>query len=327
MDFFLPMEMAKTVVLVDEAIAHARVDGCDELQRLDELLQGCHRLRRPLHCGPDACVLRAAAAGAARRAAAATAPPSPHVPSSLAPSSPFAPPPGSADPPPAAGGDTAADAVARALRAAFSAAASLTGTIAGSTLTVTAVTSGALFVGMRLEGAGVAAGTAVVALGTGTGGAGTYLLSAESSVPSPAALEGVEPLVGRGAHATFLRYAALALAPGGALGEVPSATQRHFFPPHLARADEAGQPRSLPPRLSGVEVAGQTRSWEEVVDLAMRMWLFDRHCTLELLLAATKAPIISVTAPSPALHTVPQLATVARLVQSLVGCTSAACAA
>ena len=46
-----------------------------------------------------------------------------------------------------------------------------------STLTVTAVAAGSLSVGVTLIGSGLADGTIITALGTGSGGAGTYILS------------------------------------------------------------------------------------------------------------------------------------------------------
>lgn len=57
---------------------------------------------------------------------------------------------------------------------------------AGTTLTVTAVTSGTLKVGSVLSGSGVTAGTTITALGTGTGGTGTYTVSASQNVSSTA---------------------------------------------------------------------------------------------------------------------------------------------
>lgn len=62
----------------------------------------------------------------------------------------------------------------------------VTGSIAGTTLTVTAVTSGTLFVGQVLAGAGVTANTTITALGTGTGGAGTYTVSINQTAASTA---------------------------------------------------------------------------------------------------------------------------------------------
>lgn len=64
----------------------------------------------------------------------------------------------------------------------ISAGASVTGSIATTTLTVTELLSGKLAVGMELSGTGVTAGTTITALGTGTGGAGTYTVSASQTV-------------------------------------------------------------------------------------------------------------------------------------------------
>jgi len=59
-----------------------------------------------------------------------------------------------------------------------------TATIAGTTLTVSAVATGTIYVGQTIQGAGVTAGTVVTALGTGTGGTGTYTISVASTVGS-----------------------------------------------------------------------------------------------------------------------------------------------
>jgi len=63
-----------------------------------------------------------------------------------------------------------------------------TGTISGTTLTVTAVASGTLKVGEVITGTGVTTGTTITALGTGTGGTGTYTVS--SSQTTAAAFTG-----------------------------------------------------------------------------------------------------------------------------------------
>lgn len=60
------------------------------------------------------------------------------------------------------------------------------GSIAGTTLTVTSVTSGALAVGQTVVGMGIAQGTLILALGTGTGGTGTYALSVSQTVTATA---------------------------------------------------------------------------------------------------------------------------------------------
>lgn len=62
--------------------------------------------------------------------------------------------------------------------------ASFTGSISGVTLTVTAVTSGTVQVGQTLSGTGVTSGTQITALGTGTGGNGTYTVSASQTASS-----------------------------------------------------------------------------------------------------------------------------------------------
>lgn len=70
--------------------------------------------------------------------------------------------------------------------------ASVTGAISGTTLTVTGVTSGSLAVGHLLNGTGLTLGTGVVtgtyitALGTGTGGTGTYIVSVSQAMSSSA---------------------------------------------------------------------------------------------------------------------------------------------
>ena len=60
----------------------------------------------------------------------------------------------------------------------------VTGSIAGTTLTVSGVTSGILKIGQTIEGAGVTDGTIITAFGTGSGGAGTYTVSASQTVSS-----------------------------------------------------------------------------------------------------------------------------------------------
>ncbi|MDI3563559.1 hypothetical protein [Bradyrhizobium sp. Arg816] len=64
-----------------------------------------------------------------------------------------------------------------------------TGSISGTTLSVTAVTYGTLAVGHRLGGAGVTAGTTITGLGTGTGGTGTYTVSTSQTVASTPSMQ------------------------------------------------------------------------------------------------------------------------------------------
>lgn len=60
----------------------------------------------------------------------------------------------------------------------------VTASIAGNTMTVSGVTSGTLYVGQTISGTGVTSGTTITALGTGTGGTGTYTVSASQTVAS-----------------------------------------------------------------------------------------------------------------------------------------------
>jgi hypothetical protein len=63
-----------------------------------------------------------------------------------------------------------------------------TGSITGTTLTVTAITSGAIAIGQTLSGTGITAGTKILAFQTGAGGnineAGTYTLNIPQTVAS-----------------------------------------------------------------------------------------------------------------------------------------------
>ncbi len=65
--------------------------------------------------------------------------------------------------------------------------ASFTGSIATTTLTVSAISAGTIFPSMQISGTGVTAGTRIVAQLTGTaGGTGTYTVSASQTVSSTA---------------------------------------------------------------------------------------------------------------------------------------------
>jgi len=59
-----------------------------------------------------------------------------------------------------------------------------TNTGAGTILTVTAVTSGKLFVGQFLTGTGITAGTQITAYSSGTGGVGTYIVNTSQNATS-----------------------------------------------------------------------------------------------------------------------------------------------
>ena len=61
-----------------------------------------------------------------------------------------------------------------------------TGSISGTTLTVTGITSGALALGGSVTGTGVTSGTSITGLGSGSGGLGTYVVNKSQTVGSEA---------------------------------------------------------------------------------------------------------------------------------------------
>lgn len=69
---------------------------------------------------------------------------------------------------------------------AYTAATSTASSISGTTLTIGGTLTGAFFVGQIISGTGVISGTTITALGSGTGGAGTYTVSISQTVSSTA---------------------------------------------------------------------------------------------------------------------------------------------
>jgi hypothetical protein len=65
-----------------------------------------------------------------------------------------------------------------------SAGAVITASMSGTTMTVTAVSSGTLYVGQTIQGAGITTQTIITALGTGSGGTGTYTINNSQTVAS-----------------------------------------------------------------------------------------------------------------------------------------------
>jgi hypothetical protein len=70
-----------------------------------------------------------------------------------------------------------------------------TGSIAANILTVTEISVGAIAVGAQLLGNNIAANTVVTALGTGTGGVGTYTVTPSQSVSSQIMAAGTQMLL------------------------------------------------------------------------------------------------------------------------------------
>ena len=78
--------------------------------------------------------------------------------------------------------------------------AEVTGSIFGTTLTVTAVTSGSIYVGAVIEGTGVTVGTTVTAFVTGTGSVGDYTVDTSQTVASTTITSNVTVTVSNGAN-------------------------------------------------------------------------------------------------------------------------------
>jgi len=60
----------------------------------------------------------------------------------------------------------------------------VTGSITGSTMTITSSTTGTLYVNQYISGNGIADGTTISSFGTGTGGVGTYQINSSQTVSS-----------------------------------------------------------------------------------------------------------------------------------------------
>ena len=69
---------------------------------------------------------------------------------------------------------------------AYTAATSTASSISGTTLTIGGTLTGTFFVGQIISGTGVISGTIITALGSGTGGSGTYTVSSSQTVSSTA---------------------------------------------------------------------------------------------------------------------------------------------
>jgi hypothetical protein len=119
-------------------------------------------------------------------------------------------------------------------------AAVFTGAIAsgGTSLNVTAVSSGVIQVGMLITGTGVTAGTTITALGTGTGGTGTYTVSAAQTVASTTITGQIRCIVG-----TFINGAA------GGTGAVP------------ATATSVGRPGQMAFDATGLYICTANNTW------------------------------------------------------------------
>ena len=79
-----------------------------------------------------------------------------------------------------------------------------TGSISGTTMTITVVTSGILFIGHAITGSGVTAGTVITQFLTGTGGTGTYVVSKSQTAGSTTLTSGWVVNIHAGKKVKFL---------------------------------------------------------------------------------------------------------------------------
>lgn len=83
------------------------------------------------------------------------------------------------------------------------AAVSVTGSIATTVLTVSAVGSGQVYIGMAVNGTGVTTGTVVTGFGTGVGGTGTYTVNNSQTVTSTTLTDTANIII---PNATVIQY-------------------------------------------------------------------------------------------------------------------------
>jgi MSHA biogenesis protein MshQ len=104
----------------------------------------------------------------------------------------------------------------------------MTASIAATTMTVSAVVNGAFAVGQFISGTGVTSGTTITALGTGTGGIGTYTVSPSQAVASTA-ITAAAPIGFDSGNA--FRYGRLRIsnAFGSEKSPLPMPVQTHYW--------------------------------------------------------------------------------------------------
>lgn len=81
---------------------------------------------------------------------------------------------------------------------------SVTGSISGTTLTVTAVATGVIYIGAAISGAGITGGTTITAFIGGSGGVGTYTVSSAQTVSSTTITSDVTVTIPTGANWTII---------------------------------------------------------------------------------------------------------------------------
>jgi hypothetical protein len=117
--------------------------------------------------------------------------------------------------------------------------AQFTGSISGTTLTVSAVASGTIATGTVLRGPGVYNGTTITALGTGTGGTGTYTVNLSQTVASATMYAGAQYYI-----RTYTQLAVAPTSPAAAGsasgGTLPAATYYYKITAVCGKQGESG---------------------------------------------------------------------------------------
>lgn len=138
--------------------------------------------------------------------------------------------------------------------------ASITASISGTTLTATAVNTGALAVGTFINGAGITANTYITALGTGTGGPGTYTVNNSQTVASEAMIGNAPAVAFDPVSTSFVVQSGTAGASstiGYASGSVPTALKlTQSTGAVLSPGANAATPAAFMASLTG-----QTQNW------------------------------------------------------------------
>ena len=110
--------------------------------------------------------------------------------------------------------------------------AKFTGSIAGATMTITAVDpdfTGQIGLGSTIFGVGVAAGTVVTALGTGTGGLGTYTVNNSQTISSETLSAGSQTIEQPAKVAVQLDFHSANLTDAGDMAQTVSTLLRDAF--------------------------------------------------------------------------------------------------
>ena len=187
--------------------------------------------------------------------------------------------------------------------------AQVTAAIAGNTMTVSAVTSGALAVGQVISGAGVTPGTTITALGSGTGGTGTYTVSATQTVASTA-IKGGQAVVTYDTIAGAFVITAGTPGAAGNIGFANSAATANYLKLHSGGGGVTSQGAAVGvPATAMAAIIADTQNWAtfttltkpSVVDMvAFAKWANDQDARYVYVMWDTDITVTTPSAPTAA---------------------------